>query len=309
MSVELNESELRAHLIRIASAAEGDERHSVADELLVYLHSIEALELWGRNLARHFGRPAEHEEVTSVITEALMKELRAIDADRLEKVGQVRSYLYYRAKASVQAWLDSPAVTLASEMSGITRRHRTARVGVRELRANLNREPEPEEVVSFVNNRLVAARGRDAAVKSGALITVEDVEGTALRTYSMDYSEDSELNDSFGAPDDGQVTLRAEVGLTVTQLQQRAVRMFGPDEGDEVREVLALWVRMIIAGEQPTVVAVSRQFGLSRRAASTRLRQVNAVLTAFRADDDAARAAYTERDRGQSGQTWWSLAK
>lgn len=287
MGVQLNDDEMRAHLVRIVNADGEAARKAAADALILDLHSKEVLELWGRNLARHFGRPSDHEEVTSVITEALLMLARNLTADELAKVRQVASYLYFRAKAAVTGWLDSPAVTLATEMSGISRRHRMARVAVRELREKLGREPEPAEVVRFVNERAMASR-KDAS-KQGALITVDDVDGMQLRSYSMDYSggDDSDMNDSFGTPDDGGVTLAAEASLTVAQLEQRADVALKPAEATEVKRVLSVWVRLVMAGETPTAVAISKALGLSRRSASARLTQVNGLLQDFR---DAAAA-------------------
>jgi hypothetical protein len=281
MSIQLDENEFRAHLNRIVAADTETARNRAADELIVELHYREVLEQWGRYLAGNFGRPNDWDEFTSVITEALLVHVRSLTPEDLTKVHTVGSYLFWRGKAAVQLWLDSPAVTFAAQMSGISRRHRMARAAVREMRKKLGREPDAAEVVEYVNTRALATRKNP--VKQGALITVEDVEGAMLRTYSMDYTaSDSEANDSFGATDDGGVTIAGEVALTVAQLDAQVDRMFIGDEASMVKETLELWVKLVLTREAVTSVTISRLLGISRRGASQRIRLVNDVMSAFR---------------------------
>lgn len=281
MSIQLNDEEIRAHLSRIVAATTEKERHAAADSLVVDLRDKEALEQWGRFLASRYGRQQDWEDFTSVITEALLLHARSLTAEELAKVKTVAAYLYYRGRAAVQKWLDSPAVTFAAEMSGVSRRHRMARAAIKEMRTNFGREPETSEVVDYVNTRALANRAN--AVKQGALISADDVDGVMLRPYSMDYtSSDSEAPDSFGTPDDGNVTITAEVALTITQLGARARTMFGADEGVLVTQTLRVWADLVLAKEQITPTVISRQLGIGRRTAMLRLQQVDAVLTAFR---------------------------
>lgn len=286
MSVHIDDQTYRGYLARIISAPDEASRHEAADAMIVALHKAEVLEIWGRSLTSRYGRPHdEWEEITAVLTEAILQHIRSFTADDLAKVRTVGSHLFFRGKEAVTRWLDSPAVTFASEMSGISRRNRIAGAAIRELRSSLGREPEVQEVVNFVNSR--ALENRKNAVKQGALITAADVDGAMLHTYSIDYSTDDEkLRDSFGTPDDGNVTVQAEVALTVSQLGALASTLFGPERGAEVQATLTLWVSHVLAQEPVTAVAVSLRFGISRRAAVARLGDVNRLMEAFRAAHD-----------------------
>lgn len=286
MSVQLDNEVLRGHLRAIVDAADGPSRSAAADALIVGLVQSEVLEVWGRNLSRHYGRPNDHEEATSVLTERLLNVARSLTQREFDAISTPASFLYFQAKAGIQKWLDSPAVTLASEMSGIARRHRRARVAARELREKLGREPEASEVVAFANERALQTR-KDAA-RQGALISVADVEGVLLRAYSMDYSDgdrDSDsrdMEDRFGTPNDGGLELAAEVSFTVTQLQDHAARAHHGEERDEVQAVIGAWAQLILEGEPTTASALSSRTGIGRHQIPRRLAQMNAVLEGFR---------------------------
>lgn len=287
MTVKLDNEQLLGYLRAIVNA-DASTRKTVVDEFTVFLLETETFEVWGRGLAKRYNRVDDWEDITSVVTEAVMRALGSVDALLLEKVQSPAAWLYYAAKSEVQLWIDSPAVTIASKMSGISRRHRQAMSAAAELREQLGRTPEASEIVEYANNKAMA--NRTDAAKQGALISVEDVEGTHLRAYSMDYQPStgdgsSSPNESFGTPVDN-VTIRAELTLTVARLGTIAAARY-PEDAEPVKTALAVWSELVIDGETPTPRRIARAMRITLPRATELLSRVDSVLESYR-DESAA---------------------
>lgn len=290
MGVRLDESDLRSILVLSVNDGDPAEQAKHQDRLIRHLYDTETLEVWGRSLAKHYGRPNDHEEITQVVTEELIRYVRTITPDLLSQIDRVATHLYFKAKTAVVRWLDSPAVTVAGQMSGISRRYRQSMVAKGEFIAKFGREPSDRELVEYINTRVEATR-KDAA-KQGALVSEADVSGRMLSAYSMDHQigDGEYAADSFGTPtQDDTVRGRGELAMTVQLMGTIADRMFGEVSGPSVREVLAVWMDFVLDNEPPTVTAIAAALSINRQQARERMRQVEAVLAAVR--DNGAAAA------------------
>lgn len=279
MGVILSETLMRRALERIATT-DGELRTRATNALIVKLHEREVLKVWGQNLAAHYGRRSDAEDITGVVNEAVLVAVTTLTTERLSIAENAVSYLYFQAKAAVALWLDSPAVTIASAMTGVSRRHRLAQAARAELTSLTGAEPTVDEIIEHVNNRLLETR-KDAR-KQGVLISREDVDGRWLRPhFAMSAATGFELAGGWHAPEDDYTT-PAEAAITVAQLQRTAEQMFPGRDGVAIADAIAEWSQMVLDGERPTAVLMSARLGVSRRTASERIRQVDEVLAAFR---------------------------
>lgn len=285
MGAKLIEADLRSFLEQAVSSADPADRQSHEDRLLSYLYESETFEVWGRSLAKHYGRPGDWEETSQVLTEEVVRYVRSITPEILETVDRVAAHLYFKAKTAVVRWLDSPAVTVASEMSGISRRYRQSMVARSEYIAKFEREPSDRELVEYINTKVTAARKN--AAKQGALVSEADVSGRMLQSYSMDHQLGDGEGDGagFGVPtQDDTVRGRGELAMTVRRLAEIADERFGNVSEPTVREVLVVWMEFVLDNEPPTVTAVAASLGIPRQQARERMRQVDAVLAIMRDD-------------------------
>lgn len=288
MGVRLDEGDLRSFLELSVNAGDPTEQAKHQDRLIQHLYDSETLEVWGRSLAKHYGRPHDHEEITQVVTEELLRYVRTITADTVSQIDRVATHLYFKAKTAVVRWLDSPAVTVAAEMSGISRRYRQSMVAKGKFIATYGKEPTDRELVDFINARVESTR-KDAA-KQGALVSEADVSGMMLSAYSMDHQvgDGEYAADSFGAPtQDGTVRGRGELAVTVQLMGTIADRMFGEVSSPSVRTVLAVWMDFVLDNEPPTVTAIAAKLSINRQQARERMRQVEAVLAEVRGNGTA----------------------
>lgn len=289
MGIRLAEDTLRDWMNSIAGAADDDARIDAVGQILSYLSETETLEVWGRSLARRYGRTDDHEELTSVLTEGLLVYLRKVDAETVDAIASVAKHLFWRAKTAVVTWLDSPAVTVASEMSTISRRHRQALVARGDYYLEHGREPSDAELVQYANEKTLSSR-KDAA-KQSALLTVADVSGRMLTPYSMNYSvlgTDAEFtSDGLGLPTtDASVKARGELSITVRRMGDLADELFGTASPGlpSVREVMGDWMEQVLIGETPTISGIARRFGINRDQARVLMSKVEHVLARLRTD-------------------------
>lgn len=283
MAVQLAEDELRGYLELVLEAPDMESRARRGNDLISHLTSTETLETWARSFAKLYGRPAEHEEFAQVIAEKLIVYIRNIDQETLDSIDRVATHLFYKSKTAVQTWLDSPAITVAQQMSGHSRRYRQAMAARGEYMSRFNKEPTDRELVDYINAKVTATRVN--AVKQGALVTVDDVTGKMLTPYSMDHTigDGEYAADSFGTPTpDDDIQHRAELSVTVRALGQYADEMFGTQQEPTAREVLAVWMEHVLDNKTPTVTAMAERFGLNRQKARERMNQVEAVLARMR---------------------------
>lgn len=280
MRVVLNDDQIRHMLEAIVSAENDDARIQAGDRLLLTLHESGVIDVWGNSLTRHFVRP-DAEETIQVVTESLVELARNITAEEVAVIDVPARYLYYQAKRAVRTWIDSPAVTLASKMAGVSRRFRAAKMAQYELRKKTGEEPTPAEVVKYANEKAHATRKNP--MKQGALLTVEDVEGTKLRPYSSDFERDNGRG-AKEIPADDTMETQVEASFTIHQLGKLAIETYGRDEGAHVRSFLNTWSEMILDGETPTVASLQRTHDVPRRVAKERLEQVEKLLEVFRDD-------------------------
>lgn len=279
--MELNNEETR-HLLEAIVSAEGDtDRKQAGDKLLLTLHESGIIRIWGDSLTHHFVRP-DAEETIQVITEAFVDLARNITAEEVAVIEAPARYLYYQAKRAVRTWIDSPAVTLASKMAGVSRRFRAAKMAQQELREKIGGEPTAAEVVEYANEK--AYESRKNPMKQGALLTVDDVEGTMLRPYSPDYLRE-DGRPALELTADDTLETQVEASFTVHQLGKLAIDTYGRDEGAEVRAFLNTWSAMILEGEPPTVASLQRAHNVSRNVAKQRLGQIEGILEIFRDDN------------------------
>lgn len=283
MAVHLADEELRALLETAAAEVDIDERARQANLLIEHLETSETIEAWARSLARTYGRPQEYQEFAQVIYEALIVYSREIDQQTLDSVDRVATHLYFKAKTAVVTWLDSSAVTVATRMSGFSRRYRQAMAARSEFMGTFGKEPTDQELVNYINGK--ALRTRADAAKQGALVTVDDVTGKALSPYSMEHTlgDGEYAADSFGAPStDEDIQARGELSLTVRALGMLADQMYGTNQSPTTREVMAAWMELVLANEPPTMTAIAARFGMNRQQARERMNQVDAVLARLR---------------------------
>lgn len=285
MGVRLNEGDLRS-LLRLAVLSElPEDRLLHQDRLIEHLYSTETLEVWGRGLAKHYGRPGDHEEITQVVSEEVIRYLRVIDAETLEQVDNVATHLFFKGKVAVVRFLDSPAVTVATAMSGVSRRYRQSMVARQEFVATFSRDPSNAELVEFINARIRLTRKNPE--KQGALVTEDDVSGRMLHPHSMNLNiEDSDSPaESFGTPtQDNTVRERGELAVTVHRLGQVADDLFPKVHSPSVREVLAVWMEFVLDNEPPITTEIAARLSVSRQTASERMKMVERVLEAIRGE-------------------------
>lgn len=286
MGVRLDERWLREKMTLATHSVDVSVRTRSQDELIMMLQSTETLETWGRGLARKYGRVNDWEELTQVITEHLIRYVRTMAPDRadhFDQVERVAAHLYFHSKDAVVAWLDSAAVTVASAMAGASRRHRRSHIARNEFIAKFGREPSAHELVAWMNAE--AYRTRKDPQKQGMLVTPQDVEGVALNPYSVDYQADGELTDGRGIPTDDTATrARGELSVTIRQLGVLADEMYPEVTEPTVREVLSVWMDLVLDNEVPSILAVSTQLDLSRPRARERMQQVEGVLARLRTE-------------------------
>lgn len=283
MGVQLDDRTLRSYLEGAVASGDPESHKQHCDDLVAYLFESEMIEVWGRRFANHYGRPGEYQEFIQVISEELIRYVRTINDDTLDAIDNVAKHLYFKAKTAVVRWLDSPATTVAQQMSGISRRYRQAMVARSEYMAKFHRDPSNRELVEYINSKMLATR-KDAA-KQGALVTEADVTGQMLHPYSMDLQPEDGEGDGFGAPtQDDTVRNRGELAMTVRRLAQIAEQMFGDVAAPTVTEVLTVWMDFVLDNEPPTVTAIAARFGIDRPHARERMRQVDEVLATLRGD-------------------------
>lgn len=286
MGIRLDEGNLREMLHLAVRTVDPTERQRSQDAFLSYLHDTETLETWGRGLANHYGRPRDWEDFVQVVSEELVRYIRSMSpesAGKFEEIDRVAAHLYFKAKAAVASWLDSPAVTVATAMAGISRRYRQSIVARNEYIAQHGREPSDAELVEHINAHAYATR-KDPK-KQGALVTESDVAGTMLQPYSMDWqTPDGDFAaDSFGSPtDDVGVRERGELSVTVRRLGELSDEMFPQIVSPTVREVLAVWMDFVLDNEPLTVTAVASYLQVPRQTAKERMGQVDQVLARVR---------------------------
>lgn len=284
MGAKLDEGTLRSFLERAVGSADPTERQAAQDALIAHLYSLDVFEVWGRNLAKHYGRPNDWEDVGQVITEELISYVRQITPEIVDNIDRVAAHLFFKAKTSVVRWLDSPAVTVASEMSGISRRYRQSMVARGEFIAKFEREPSDRELVEYINTKVTATRKN--AAKQGALVSESDVSGRMLQSYSMDHQLGDGEGDAFGRPtEDSTVRTRGELSITTRRLADIADARFGAVSNPTVREVLHAWMEFVLDNEPPTVSAIATKLQIGRPLAKERMRQVDAVLEIMRGDE------------------------
>ncbi|MBN9214117.1 MAG: hypothetical protein J0J04_04750 [Microbacterium sp.] len=284
MGVKLDDTYLRSLLERAVHASDPTGARSTQDELVTHLYKSETFEVWGRGLANHYGRPDDHQDITQVITEEIIRYVRAMTPETFASIDRVAAHLYFKAKTAVVRWLDSPAVTVASQMSGISRRYRQSMVARGEFTAKYNRVPTDRELVEFINAKVSATR-KDAA-KQGALVSESDVSGRMLQSYSMDHQPADGEGDGFGTPtQDDSVRGRGELAVTVRRLAELADKTYPDAAEPTVREVLSVWMEFVLDNEPPTVTAIAAKFDIPRPLARERVRQVDSVLAIMRGDE------------------------
>lgn len=287
MGVQLDDTYLRSVLGRAVTVDDAAEKRAAHDELISHLYKMEAFETWARGIANHYGRPDDWEDITHVITEKLLVYVREITPQTFASIDRVASHLYWKAKAAARQFLDSPAVTVASQMSGISRRYRQAQVARSAFIAQHGRVPTDRELVDYVNADMLARR--EDAAKQGALLSEADVSGQMLQAYSMDHQLDDGEGDGFGRPtEDDTVRTRGELAITVRRLAQIADREYPDVTEPTVSAVLAVWMDFVLENEPPTVSAIAAKLGLPRQQAKERMIQVDNVLALLREGEMSA---------------------
>ncbi|AUG29547.1 MULTISPECIES: hypothetical protein [Microbacterium] len=283
MGARLDEGTLRSYLERAVESSDPDVRQVHEDAFLTYLYTLDVFEVWGRSLARHYGRTNDWEEVRQVITEELISYIRQITPETVGSIDRIAAHLYFKAKTSVVRWLDSPAVTVASEMSGISRRYRQSMVARSEFVTKFEREPSDRELVEYINTKVTATRKN--AAKQGALVSESDVSGRMLQSYSMDHQLGDGEGEGFGRPtEDSTVRVRGELSITTRRLAEIAEARFGAVTEPTVREVLHVWMEFVLDNEPPTVSSIAVKLQITRPLARERMRQVDSVLAILRGD-------------------------
>lgn len=285
MSAKLDEGTLRSFLERSVGASDPAERQAAQDDLVSHLYELQVFEIWGRNLANHYGRPADWEDVRQIITEELIRYARQITPETVQNIDRIAAHLFFKAKTAVVRWLDSPAVTVASEMSGISRRYRQSVVARGEFIAKFDRDPTDRELVAYINTKVTATRKN--AAKQGALVSESDVSGRMLQAYSMDHQLGEGDGDGFGRPtEDSSVRTLGELSITTRRLAEIADAHFGTATQPTVREVLGVWMEFVLDNEPPTVSSIATRLSVPKGVARERMRQVDAVLAIMRGGDD-----------------------
>lgn len=290
MGVHLDEDALSGLLHDAVHATTEEGRRAKEDELIQILYETEAITIWGQSLARRYRRSRERtevEDIVSVVAVEIISYVRSITPETLEAIDRLVPHLFWRAKAAVVQWIDSPAVTVAQAMSGVSRRYRQAMMARQEYMAEFGKEPSDRELVNYINAKTKTSR-KDAA-KQGAIVTEDDVSGRTLNAYSLDYrmsGSDSEYStDGLGVPtQDDTVRTRGELAITIRHLGDACDQMFAGVTNPTVREVLHAWMSFVLENESPSALAVSGKLGIGRQKAQERIRQVEEVLAVFRED-------------------------
>jgi len=280
MGVKIDDGKLLLSLRKIAAATAEQPRQEAADAVIVELTTSEVLQVWGQHLAKAYARPNDHEEFTQVITVAILQALRTLDDEQVDKIARPSSHLFYLGKTAVVQWIDSPAVTVAAAMSGMSRRYRQSRAAHHEFVQLHQREPSPAELVEFVNRR--ARETRTNPQKQGALVNEEDVTGEMLRPYSHDYIDGA--TGSLHPVDDEEFTARGELAVTVRRAGELCDQMYGTSQTPTTREAMGAWMDLVLEGEQPTPAVLARKLGITRAQGRVRIQQIQAVLDRLRDD-------------------------
>jgi DNA-directed RNA polymerase specialized sigma subunit len=288
MGVTLNEDLVRALSIKGTRGGSAHSRLKAQNELINYLHNERVLEVWGRSLARYYSRKSESDvaDIISVVTEGVITHIREISMETVDRVDRFGPHYWYVAKGAVVKYLDSAATTVATAMSGVSRRHRQAMSAKAEFTALYKREPSDPELIEYVNRKVAESR-KDAA-KQGAIVTAADIEGTYLRPYSMDFkkssADDSNTDgDHYGKPtEDDSVRARGELAITIQQLGVQCDEMFEEQHASQVRAVLGVWMDLVMDNEIPGPSTIAARLGVEVSTVRKYLRDVDALLDSFR---------------------------
>lgn len=277
MAVTLDENDLRARLIDIVEA---DDRAPLVSAFVDHLARVEILEVWAREVARSLSRIDEYEEFGQVAAEAIINRLNEIDREQVDAISVVAAHLYYVCRRACTVHVDSPAVTVAQGMSGISRRYRESRKHRSDYYRDHGTEPTDAELVEYINQK-VSARRKDAA-KQGALVSEADINGQMLRSYSTDYTIDGSTEEPPIGQTDGGLDQQVLLTMTINQIGAIADEMFGTHGDPPLRAAIASWTMLVSSGTRPTAISLAEDLGVNRRRSGNLVHKIEAVLTEFR---------------------------
>lgn len=274
--MKLDEVFVRASLERIVNTPTGGEKERLVRELVTYLHSKEAFAVWGQEIARKYRHLDKTEDLIQQAVEFTLVVAIDLTPARLAAAQSGVSLLYYECRRRLRDWLDGPAVTFATGMSGVMRRTRLATAAQAKLTDELGREPTPREVVDYVEKTVSATRTNPK--KQGVFVTTADLDRFQTNTLNIDLVQE-------GVGED--VPLQAQVTLTVIALQRLAKELF-PDLV-QLPAVVSWWSGVVADGEFPSKKRLRDRFdGVTEESAKQYLAAVNTVLDTFRERADVA---------------------
>jgi len=249
------------------------------------------IEVWGRSIARSYNRGDDWQEISQIVAETITKVLLGLTADHSYlNGGHIASRLFMAAKSEVSRWLDSAAMTIASGMSGISRRYRRAGIARAQLMTEFGREPTTAEIIEFANTQ--ARKTHANPEKDGVLISAADIDGTLLSSLSMDYTppspsgangDDGGDGEGWGRPTSDEA--RIDVRLTVAHLHTLADSLFG-DQAESVKRAFGFWTEIVLDNEAPTARRLALRSRLSERDAIDMMGKIEILLAEIRALED-----------------------
>lgn len=139
------------------------------------------------------------EDLTSVAAERVLEVLNeSLEPGKHENVENWYAYLYGVTSYAVLAYFNSSDVTVAGGMTALMRRQRLVARTREELRSQLGREPEAQEIIDAHNAKMRSRRSNPE--KQGALVELADLENILPVADIDDHDRAVSADDAVIAP-------------------------------------------------------------------------------------------------------------
>ncbi|WP_251153773.1 hypothetical protein [Cellulosimicrobium sp. Marseille-Q4280] len=210
----------------------------------------------------------------TIIVNALIK-----DPSRLDKITAFNGYLYAHSKAPMRTYGDgAQSGEKPSGTTALARRQRELARTQAALRAELNAEPTPEQIVDVTNTRMRAKR-KDAA-RQGMISTLEDLQ-QPTNVPLLPEENDAPVwmhSDAPLAPHEARSFLRRAIACAM-EADERLARVLaawlgstfdenvgGPRQLNEVAQMMGLRIaetaELIAAAQDLAVQVLEKEFGV-----------------------------------------------
>lgn len=264
--MRINEEELRSALEKIVITPKGEKKRKLSNALILKLYDDKVFYIWARSIVASNSRH-DPEDITNIVIEHLLVFVQNIEHLPEPDEQTLAALLYWQSKRAVRKYIESN--TVASNMSGVIRRHIHAERTQQILYQELGREPSTGEIVDRANKTI--AQRHKSPTKSGLHITYEDVTGELLNSVPL--AEENIVNEHSHA---------YEAYITIEQLYQMCDKLFDNPRAQHTKQTLHAWITLVLQNEKPTAARISRALGVSRTAACARIKNLENVFRSIR---------------------------